>query len=173
MLTHHRKPVCLSLISTDLPVWSVVETAATLYQKDRDRFHLLLTAPSLQNCEASHSLTQDNIPFNEPANHIINHVPTSPRILWLEISPHRIIMTMQGNGQLSYRHFWEQGVYGMSRYWLPTESVQHNEPIRLRNYTRSITLDGHPLPEHLQVEYELWAGVVQLGNYILDLEVKH
>ena len=51
MLTHHRKPVCLSLISTDLPIWSVVETAGTLYQKDTDRFHLLLTAPPLISCE--------------------------------------------------------------------------------------------------------------------------
>ncbi len=42
MLTHHRRPVCLSLISTDLPILSTLETAATLYQKDLDRFHLLL-----------------------------------------------------------------------------------------------------------------------------------
>ncbi|MEC4814211.1 MAG: hypothetical protein SAK29_13190 [Scytonema sp. PMC 1069.18] len=171
MLTHHRKPVCLSLISTDLPVWSVVETAATLYQKDRDRFHLLLTAPSAKNCEVGGALSQEETSTQEQRKTI--HTTTSPRVLWLEISPYRIIMTMQGNGQLSYRHFWEQGVYGITRYWLPTESPQPNEPIRLRNFTRSLKLDGHPLPKHLRVEYELWTGEVQLGNYILDLEIKH
>ncbi|MFQ4142534.1 hypothetical protein [Chlorogloeopsis sp. ULAP02] len=154
MLTHHRKPVCLSLISTDLPVWSVVETAATLYQKDSERFHLLLTAPAVNS-----------------SKEIIN--PYSPRVLWLEISPYRVTMTMQGNGQLSYRHFWEQGVYGITRYWLPTESLQPNQPIRLRNFTSNLTLNGHPLPENLRVEYELWAEKVQLGCYILNLEIRN
>jgi hypothetical protein len=131
-----------------------VETAATLYQKDRDRFHLLLTAPPVENSK-------------EALN------PSSPRVLWLEISPYRVTMTMQGNTQLSYRHFWERGVYGVTRYWLPAESLQPNQPIRLRNFTRNLTLTGHPLPEHLRVEYELWAGKVQLGCYILNLEIHH
>jgi len=82
-------------------------------------------------------------------------------------------MTMQGNDQVSYRHFWEQGVYGVSRYWLPTESLQPSDPIRLRNYTNSLTLSGQELPEHLRVEYELWAEKVQLGRYILNLEIQH
>ncbi|AKG21012.1 hypothetical protein [Calothrix sp. 336/3] len=168
MLTHHRKPVCLSLISTDLPVWSVVETAATLYQKDRDRFHLLLTAPPVKDTtkETVKDTTQDK-------KNTVTTSPNSPRVLWLEISPYRVIMTMQGNSQLSYRHFWEQGVYGISRYWLPAESIQPNQPIRLRNFTRSLTLTGHPLPEHLRLEYELWAEKVQLGSYILNLEIRN
>ncbi|MGH7998708.1 MAG: hypothetical protein ACREPR_04560 [Brasilonema sp.] len=171
MLTHHRKPVCLSLISTDLPVWSVVETAATLYQKDRDRFHLLLSAPPVKDAETlEDSLFTKNTICQEQSS---TKVPSGPRLLWLEISPYRVIMTMQGNGQLSYRHFWEQGVYGITRYWLPAESLQPSEPIRLRNFTRSLTLDKHPLPKHLRVEYELWAGEIQLGSYILSLEVKH
>jgi hypothetical protein len=168
MLTHHRKPVCLSLISTDLPVWSVMETAATLYQKDTQRFHLLLTAPPLKNSEFGNFTSQ-----NEISPESDNSAPSSPRLLWLEISPYRVIMTMQGNSQLSYRHFWEQGVYGVSRYWLPTESLQTNHPIRLRNFTRSLTLSGHPLPENLRVEYELWAGKLQFGSYILSLEIHH
>ncbi|MBD2388747.1 hypothetical protein [Cylindrospermum sp. FACHB-282] len=170
MLTHHRKPVCLSIISTDLPVWSVVETAGTLYQKDTDRFHLLLTAPPLISCEVgSLPSPEETLPHN--SNH--TYTPTSPRILWLEISPYRVIMTMQGNAQVSYRHFWEQGVYGISRYWLPTESLQPKEPIRLRNFTNSLTLTGNTLPEHLRLEYELWAAKVQLGRYILNLEIHH
>jgi hypothetical protein len=169
MLTHHRKPVCLSLVSVDLPLWSIVETAATLYQKDTQRFHLLLTAPPLKNSEANPFSVNDTFyaDKSDPSH------PTSPRLLWLEISPYRVIMTMQGNGQLSYRHFWEQGVYGVSRYWLPTESLQTHQPIRLRNFTPSLTLTGHLLPEHLRVEYELWAGKLQLGRYILNLEIRH
>jgi hypothetical protein len=170
MLTHHRKPVCLSLISTDLPVWSVVETAATLYQKDTHRFHLLLTAPPLISCEVENSLyAEDSLAPRK--NHV--YTPSSPRVLWLEISPYRVIMTMQGNGQVSYRHFWEQGVYGISRYWLPAESLRPHEPIRLRNFTNNLTLTGHPLPEHLRLEYELWTDKVQLGHYILNLEIQH
>ncbi|MBD2211618.1 hypothetical protein H6G27_17350 [Nostoc linckia FACHB-104] len=168
MLTHHRKPVCLSLISTDLPVWSVVETAGTLYQKDTDRFHLLLTAPPLITCEVASSLNPE-----DKLSQKRNNAPSSPRILWLEISPYRVIMTMQGNAEVSYRHFWEQGVYGISRYWLPTESWQANEPIRLRNFTNAMVLNGHPLPEHLRIEYELWSDKVQLGRYILNLEIRH
>ncbi len=170
MLTHHRKPVCLSIISTDLPVWSVVETAGTLYQKDTDRFHLLLTAPPLISCEVVSSTILEN---TLPQKSSRANAPRSPRVLWLEISPYRVIMTMQGNAQVSYRHFWEQGVYGVSRYWLPTESLKPNDPIRLRNFTTAMTLSGHPLPEHLRLEYELWAEKVQLGCYILNLEIKH
>ncbi|CEJ46871.1 hypothetical protein [Umezakia ovalisporum] len=170
MLTHHRKPVCLSLISTDLPFWSVVETAGTLYQKDTERFHLLLTEPPLVKPKVANSLNLENICAENQSN---TKAPRSPRILWLEISPYRIIMTMQGNEQVSYRHFWEQGVYGVSRYWLPTESVQPYNPIRLRNFTKTLSLNGHHWPEHLRLEYELWAENVQLGMYILNLEIKH
>ncbi|MDJ0619950.1 MAG: hypothetical protein QNJ63_24955 [Calothrix sp. MO_192.B10] len=168
MLTHHRKLVSLSLVSVDLPVWSVVETAATLYQKDRDRFHLLLTAPPQQN-------NSWNISFAapQPLGTDKIHGPTGPRILWLEISPYRVIMTMQGNSQLSYRHFWEKGVYGVTRYWLPNESLQPQQPIRLRNFTNVLELIGYSVPEHLRVEYELWTGKMQLGRYVLNLEIKH
>ena len=157
MLTHQRKPVCLSLISIDLPIWSVVETAATLYQKDSERFHLLLTEPPLQERQSKETL----------------YSVATPRLLWLEISPYRVIMTMQANGQVSYRHFWEQGIYGASRYWLGNESLQSNEQMRLRNFTRRLTLVSDRLPQHLQVEYELWSEKVQLGRYILNLEIHH
>lgn len=154
MLTHHRKPVCLSLISTDLAFESMVETVATLYQKDRERFDLLLKEPPLQELE----------PAAVPS-------VAASRLLWLEISPYRVVMTMQANGQVNYRHFWEPGIYGLSRYWLRSESLKGNQQIRLRNFTRSLTLVGRPLPEHLRVEYELWSEKVQLGHYILNLEI--
>ncbi|WP_250125257.1 hypothetical protein [Chroococcidiopsis sp. CCMEE 29] len=155
MLTNHRKPVRLSLISTDLPIWSVVQTAATLYQKDGERFHLLFTEPPVQEQQSTAAFAKNS------------------RLLWLEISPYRVVMTMQATAQLSYRHFWEQGIYGTSRYWLQSESMQSNEQIRLRNFTRHLSLVGRPLPQKLQVEYELWSAKVQLGRYILNLEIQH
>jgi hypothetical protein len=153
MLTQHRIPVSLSLMSFDLPVWSVVETAATLYRKDADRFHLLLTEPLIVDAVAELGAAQ------------------TPRLLWLELSPYRVTMTMQGNGRSSYRHYWEQGVYGTSRYWLQNESCPN--PIQLRNFTRSLALEGGDLPDHLRVEYELWAGKLQIGHYVMNVEIHH
>lgn len=160
MLTHHRKPVCLSLVSTDLPIWSVVETSATLYQKDRDRFHLLLSEPAIEQ-----------LPVSDTHNSIGGAANRAGRLLWLEISPYRVIMTMQGNSRLSYRHLWEKNIYGLSRYWLQNDLSQGQ--VRLRNFTQSLTLDGHPLPEHLRLEYDLWSERVHLGRYILNLEIHH
>jgi hypothetical protein len=163
MLTHHRRPVCLSLVSTNLPVWSTVETAATLYQKDRERFHLLLSEPAPPEREPELTTSDDT---NQPKSDTL-------RLLWLEISPYRAIMTMQANGRLSYRHLWERGVYGISRYWLQTDSLKGYESLRLRNYTRSLHLEGRPLPQHLRLEYELWSENLQLGHYVLNLEIHH
>lgn len=164
MLTHHRRPVCLSLVSTDLPIWSTIETAATLYQKDTNRFHLLLTEPAILELNPS-----------EPPLPTTSHSPgaNNVRLLWLELSPYRAIMTMQGNGNLSYRHLWEKGVYGISRYWLHQESLQGNSSLRLRNFTRSFILEGHPLPTRLRIEYELWAEKVPMGRYVLNLDIHH
>jgi hypothetical protein len=162
MLTQHHTPVCLSLAAYDLPIWSIVETNATLYQREPDRFHLLLTEPLIQEVQTAgtHSLTP-----------VVAQIPT-PRLLWLEISPYRVIMTMQGNGAFSYRHFWERGVYGLSRYWLQTSDVTENNQIRLRNFTRSLFLKGKKLPTHLRVEYELWTDQLQIGHYVMNVEIQ-
>jgi hypothetical protein len=158
MLTYHRRPVCLSLLSTDLPVLSSLETAATLYQKDSDRFHLLLS--------------QWDIPLS--CAEVSPPDSTEKQLLWLELSPYRVIMTMQGRKSFAYRHFWEQGVYGISRYWFnETEPDLKIQSFRLRNYTRSLTLEGNELPEFLRVEYELWTGSLCLGHYVLHLEIFH
>ncbi|MBK4728822.1 hypothetical protein JJD41_02810 [Oxynema sp. CENA135] len=163
MLTHRRKPVCLSLVSTDLPIWSVVETAATLYQKDQQRFHLLLTEPAIAQSEPTDSPTTEDTRNTTPQS----------RLLWLEITPYRIVMTMQGNGRFSYRHLWERGMYGISRYWLQTETIDGPGQIRLRNYTRHLELIGTPFPERVRLEYELWSETLQLGRYILNIEIHH
>ena len=157
MLTHHRKPVSLSLISTDLPIWSLVETAATLYQKDRQQFHILLHEPAIFDREEIGSLT----------------TPRKPRLLWLEVSPYRAVMTMQGNGQYHYRHLWEPRMYGISRYWLQSDSQGLNQQLRLRNFTRNFVLVGEPVPHGFRLEYELWSDKVQLGRYVLELEIHH
>jgi len=158
MLTQHRIPVCLSLLSFDLPVWSVVETDATLYQRDTDHFHLLLTEPLV---------------VDELQGEAETLVPPTPRLLWLELSPNRVIMTMQGNGGFSYRHYWEQGVYGVSRYWLQSASLVRKDQFQLRNYTRSLVLEGQGLPHHLRVEYELWSSKVQVGHYVMNVDIEH
>ncbi|KGF73343.1 hypothetical protein DO97_21320 [Neosynechococcus sphagnicola sy1] len=160
MLTRHPKPVSLSLMATDLPVWSVLETSATLYQQAPEQFHLLLTEPVVQ-CPAT----------PEPPS--ILQAAATPRLLWLEISPYRLIMTMQGNGGFSYRHWWEQGVYGISRYWLQDSAPTVADHLRLRNFTRSLSLTGRSLPERLRLEYELWTANLQLGQYVLHLEIQH
>lgn len=158
MLTHHRKPVCFSLMALNMPLWSVVDTAATIYEKEPDRFHVLFTEPVVQG----HSEDGAAIAASDQS-----------QLLWLEVSPYRVILTMQGNGKVSYRHFWEQGVYGVSHYWLQHDDFSLGDQMRLRNYTRSLTLTGNPSPQTLRVEYELWADQLQLGHYVLNLEIHH
>jgi hypothetical protein len=152
MLAHYRKSVCLSLFSTDLPVGHQLESTAYIYQKDREKFHLLL---NLHNILSSSST-----------------IPSSKQgLLWLEISPYRVIMTMQRNESLSYRHFWEAGIYGVSRYWLNSNPPTKSASFRLRNYTRYLKLDSCPLPTSLRIEYELWSGKLPLGSYNLHLDI--
>lgn len=169
MLTHSRVPVCLSLTAFDLPLWSVLETDATIYQREGDRFHVLLTEPLIQEFVPSDEPSDPPAPY--PPTLIAT--PTTPRLLWFEISPYRVIMTMQGNGALSYRHFWEQGVYGLSRFWLQDQTSAISEQLKLRNFTRNLKLMGQPVPHHLRIEYELWSNQLQLGRYVLNLEIKH
>lgn len=167
MLTHYRKPVCLSLSSADLPFWSGLETMATLYQKDCDRYHLVLTEPVVD--EAITSIASHSIATTTSTS---TDVPT-PRLLWLEFSPYRVTMTMQGNGRFSYRHLFEPNVFGTSHYWLRDEDLGTNGQFRLRNFTRNLHVKGSPLPCYMLLEYELWAGSLSLGQYTLNLEIHH
>jgi hypothetical protein len=82
-------------------------------------------------------------------------------------------MTMQGNSKFSYRHLWQKGMYGLSRYYLQGQSESLPNQIRLRNFTRDLTLVGYPLPEFLRLEYELWSEKLRLGNYVLLLKIHH
>ncbi|MBE9168545.1 hypothetical protein IQ238_13840 [Pleurocapsales cyanobacterium LEGE 06147] len=157
MLAHYRKSVCLSLFSTNLPVGEQFDSTAYIYQKDREKFHLLL---NLHNISPS-SFT---VSTRKEAN-------SKKGLLWLEISPYRVIMTMQRNESLSYRHFWEAGIYGVSRYWLNGNPPKTSGSLRLRNYTRYLKLDGCPLPTNLRIEYELWSGKLPLGSYNLHLDI--
>ena len=65
----------------------MVETTATLYQKDQQRFHLLLNEPAVLGWQP-----QGN------ANSDLDADLTPTRLLWFEISPYRAIATMQGQG---------------------------------------------------------------------------
>lgn len=153
----------MSLVSTDLPVWSVVETAATLYEKENERYHLLLNEPA----------TCPEVTDLDPSETESSPLSEVPRLLWLELSPYRVIMTMQSHSRFSYRHFWEQGVYGTSRYWLQDNHLGKVGHIHLQNFTRSLVFQSVPLPTYLRVEYELWSNKVALGRYILNLDIQH
>ncbi len=163
MLTHSRKPVSLSVVSLDLPVRSLIETAATLYQRDQEQFHLLLHEPEVVDWEPDELNSEMSVSME----------PKKPRLLWLEVSPYRAVMTMQGNGKYSYRHLWQQGMYGLSRYYLQTDSETVPSQFKLRNFTRGLQLSGYPLPENLRLEYELWSERLPLGRYVLNLEIHH
>ncbi len=78
-----------------------------------------------------------------------------------------------GKQQLNYRHFWEQGIYGISLYWLNNEFLQDREQMRLRNFTHRLTLVGRPFPQQLRIEYELCSEKLQLGHYILNPEISY
>ena len=157
MQVNRYQTVSLSLISTDLPIWNVIEATASLYQKDRKRFHLLLD--------------QQKLPYS--TSPLVNHQSKSDRgLFWLEISPDRVVMTMQSRGKLSYRHFWERGVYGVSRYCLNTDPDQPSQSLRFRNFTRYLKVNSDPFPKNLRLEYEIWSAKVQLGSYILHLDIQ-
>jgi hypothetical protein len=161
MLTHHRS-VSISFISTNLPILSKIETVATLYQRENHQFHLVLNQENIFQAGAENQLLsaskgQEN---------------SQKDLLWLEISPYRVILTKQNQESLNYRYFWEQGVYGVNRYWLNDSSNEENYNFRLRNFTRSLTLKGNPVPQSLRIDYELWSDRLNLGHYVLHLEIK-
>ena len=155
MLVNRYKNVYLSFISTDLPVWNIIEATASLYQRERDRFHLLLNQ---QNLPSTPDIAESS-------------AKSQQGLFWLEISPYRVMMTMQSNSKLSYRHFWERGIYGVSRYCLNSKSPEDSSSIRLRNFTRTLRLEGSPFPKNLQIEYELWSNRIHMGSYVLHLDI--
>ena len=154
MLTQNRVPVSLSLLSTDLPLLTSIETEAVIQQNSPEQFHILLNASNI------------------PCSVVENSTPQSlnRQLLWLELSPTRAIMTVQGIGCFSYRHFWEKGVYGKSQYWL--NDAGHPKFL-LRNYTREFQLIRKELPQYFRLEYELWTGKLKMGHYALHLEIYH
>jgi hypothetical protein len=159
MLTQHRS-VSLTFISTNLPILSQIETVGTLYERDCNKFHLVLSETDL-----IHTPT-------ESVNPNLTSLETITKgLLWLEISPYRVVMTKQGGECLNYRYFWEQGVYGVNRYWLNDSSPEDNYSFRLRNFTRSLTVKGKSTPDNLRIEYELWSDKLNLGHYVLHLEM--
>jgi hypothetical protein len=162
MLTHHRS-VSLSFISTNLPILNNLETVATLYERENHKFHLVLSQGDLfqQGTENPLSSRGNKKDQNQTS------------LLWLDISPFRVIMTKQSQESLNYRYFWEQGIYGTNRYWLNDVSHQENYNFRLRNFTRRLTLEGNPIPKSLRIDYELWSDRLSLGHYILHLEINN
>jgi hypothetical protein len=159
MLAKRHQTVHLSFISTDLPFWNTIEAKALLFQNDRERFHLLLN---------QQNLPQSIVAEAEPDK-------LQQGIFWLDISPYQVSMTMQSNGRLSYRHFWQRGIYGVSRYCLNSElnseSNFSSQSLVLRNFTHSLEVNSDPLPRIVRIEYEIWSAQLNLGSYILHLEI--
>lgn len=163
MLTQLRCPIRLSFSSVDSLVDSTVETVGTLYQKEGDRYHLVLTEPVVG---------QWDLLFYNHEQPDLTNVPT-PRLLWIEFSAYRVTLTMQGNGQFSYRHLFEPGVFGISRFWLQDNPFNPVGQMRCRNFTRHLHIKGNPLPNYLLLEYELWSHDLKLGEYLLNIEIQH
>ncbi len=166
MLTQLRRPIHLSFSADGLLI-SELETVGTLYQRDRDRYHLVLTEPLVMDWD-----TRSQVGEASAVSTLTTTAVPTPRLLWIEFSPYRVTMTMQGNGQFSYRHLFEPGVLGLSRYFLQDDS-QPNREFRLRNFTRNLHMKGNPLPSYLLLEYELRCDRLQLGQYTLSLEIHH
>jgi hypothetical protein len=169
MLAHHKTTVCLSLLSKDLLVCSTLEAIATLYQKEQQRFHLIFNEhnpPQSIATKLESAQSADSLPINP-----LRDLASQSRLLWLEISPFRVIMTTQSLGNVGYRHFWERGVYGKSHFWLQDSQNHQHYSLNLRNYTRSLQLEGYPILSSLRLEYELWSANLKLGDYILHLEI--
>ncbi len=157
MLALHR-PVCLSLTSTDLGICSRINSAATLYQRDQQPFHLVVQGVEFPNDRRKNKKISPE---------------TDKGLLWLEISPSRIIMTMQGKGYYSYRHHWEKGLTSRSYFWFNSHDGRENYSFRLGNFTQRLLLEGKPLPKLLHLDYELGLPPVLLGQYSLSLEIYH
>ncbi|MCY7393804.1 MAG: hypothetical protein LH647_20585 [Leptolyngbyaceae cyanobacterium CAN_BIN12] len=168
MLTQLRRPIHLSFSSADGLLVSELETMGTLYQKERDRYHLVLTEPLVMDWD-----TRSQVLEASAVTTLTTTAVPTPRLLWIEFSPYRVTMTMQGNGQFGYRHLFEPGVLGLSRYFLQEDGVYPNRELRLRNFTRNLHVKGNPLPSYLLLEYELRCDRLQLGQYTLNLEIHH
>jgi hypothetical protein len=154
---HTTVTVNLSSISNDSPFGNTIETKASMWQKDAERFHLLLNQQQLpQSIATQGEAKTDALQWG---------------IFWLDISPYQVTMTMQSDGGLSYRHFWERGIYSMSKYCLNTESNLPSQSLILRNFTRSLIVKSDSCPRLVLIEYEIWSVQLHLGSYILQLEI--
>lgn len=162
MLTDYRS-ISLCYLSTNLEILVHLDAIATLYQKDHHRFHIVLN-------NVEFSKIKDDSNFYFPTE---NQEENGKNLIWLEISPFRVIMTQQHKHGVNYRHYWEKGIYGKSRYWLNEngDNDRASDSIYLRNFTRNLTLKGASNPESLRIEYELWSNHLNFGHYVLHLEI--
>lgn len=159
MLVNRYQTVYLSFIATDLPIWNVIEATAHLYQQEPGKFYLLL-----HQSNSNINQTQAEVRFSR-------HQKPKQELFWLEIAPNQIMLTMQSNSHLSYRHFWEQGASGISRYYLNQKCDRPSQSLRFRNFTRYLKVECDPFPRNIRLEYELWSKKIQLGSYIVHVDI--
>lgn len=163
MITEYRS-VSFSYLSTNLSLLAHLESIATVYQRQKGTYHLVLA-------DVDFGIVDE---FSREDNLFSSSTSKAKNLIWLEISPYRVIMTQQNQQGLNYRHFWEKGVYGISRYWLNNniDNEIKQDAMQLRNFTRNLTVKGSSIPEAIRIEYELWTNELNLGHYILHLEIK-
>ena len=145
MITEYLS-VSFSYLSTNLSLLAHLDTIATVYQRQKNTYHLVLA--DVDFGIVNEFSREDNL-FSASTT------SKNKNLIWLEISPYRVIMTQQNQEGLNYRHFWEKGVYGISRYWLNnnTDNEIKQYAMQLRNFTRNLTVKGLSIPEAIRIEY--------------------
>jgi uncharacterized beta-barrel protein YwiB (DUF1934 family) len=144
MLSRRSAPVALSWTALDLFWDASAAGVGTIYDRGAEQFHLLLHEDSVNS--------------------------SGSRLLWLEVLPERLTLTMQGDGQSHFRHLFKPGATGSSHFWVGEQRLD------VANFTRSLGIDYQPgsrrAPRRVQVIYELWLAHQRLGVYELDAKIE-
>ncbi|MEN9205177.1 MAG: hypothetical protein Q6J68_03890 [Thermostichales cyanobacterium SZTDM-1c_bins_54] len=143
MLSRRSAPVALCWSALDLAWDASAAGVATIYDRGAQQFHVLLHEESVNQ--------------------------GGSRLLWLEVLPDRLTLTMQGDGQSHFRHLLRPGATGSSHFWVGEQRLD------VANFTRSLLIDypspARRLPCRVEVVYELWLAHQRLGVYQLDARI--
>jgi len=143
MLSRRSAPVALSWSALDLPWDASAAGVGTIYDRGSQQFHLLLHEEAVNT--------------------------SGSRLLWLEVLPQRLTLTMQGDGQSHFRHLFKPGATGSSHFWVGEQRLD------VANFTRALRIDyasrTSKIPRQVYLEYELWLSHQRLGVYHLDAKI--
>ncbi|MEO1131767.1 MAG: hypothetical protein AAFX40_03570 [Cyanobacteria bacterium J06639_1] len=152
MLVRLKAPVTLSWSNDSTVLHSLEAAAGTLYRRRPGHFNLVLAEPA------------------------VNTHATTPRLLWLNIAPQGLTITMQGDGACSYRHALKLHQASTSTYWL-----QGMGKLQFCNYTSDLVVQYRampqssdrllPVPINVRAQYKLRTGKDQFSHYCIDLAI--